>query len=129
MYVEKSFDRLCFDWLHSQRMAEDEKAEIKSPSSLVGDVTKAIRDAWDFFLPATFRLLAAGLVVYFLAGNMVTDTCVAQLKADLLAVNGQTIADILEKYKLTSAIPIAALFFLSVLVYAFNRCVAAIGSF
>jgi hypothetical protein len=110
-------------------MVVEEKPVDKSPTSLVGDVTRAINDAWEFFLPATFRLLSAGIVVYWLAGRLLVGQFFGDLKANLMSVNMKDLVSVLDQYKLTSVAPIIALFLFSVFVYAFNRCVATIGNF
>jgi len=68
-------------------MPEEVKAAEKPPSSLVGDVTRAIHDAWEFFLPATLRLLGAGLIVYWLAGKVLAGAFFTGIKAALVSVN------------------------------------------
>ena len=92
-------------------MPEEVKAAEKPPSSLVGDVTRAIHDAWEFFLPATLRLLGAGLIVYWLAGKVLAGAFFTGIKAALVSVSVKDFAAMLEQYKLTSVAPVVVLFF------------------
>jgi hypothetical protein len=110
-------------------MPDESKPGDKAPISVVGDVTKAIQDGWQFFAPATFRLLGAGLIVYILAGHVFFGRVQAAIKAALLSVDAQHVASVLDQYKLTSIMPIAALFAFALSIYAFNRCVATVAAF
>ncbi len=95
--------------------------------SVVGDVTRSIHDAWEFFLPATIRAFVALIIVAFLGGTSLLRRVFEGLAAALPTVELRGLADLLEKYKLAPLVPIVALFVLATLAYSFNRIVIAVS--
>jgi hypothetical protein len=107
-------------------MAEETKS-AKSVTSVVGDVTKAINDAWEFFLPATIRAFVAVAIIALLGGMAPLRAALHSLASALASVDVRGLAELLDKYKLTPLVPVVTLFVLATLAYSFNRIVFVVA--
>ncbi len=99
-----------------------------STKSVVGDVTKAINDAWEFFLPTTIRAALATAVLAALGGVTPLTAALRRAGTTLSSIDIRNTADLLDKYKLTPLVPVVALFGLATLAYTFNRIVFAVAN-
>lgn len=97
-------------------------------ASIVGDATRTIHEAWEFFFPAVGRLTTALVVVVLLGGGPILKGAYMRSIAVLTSAEVRALAATIDQYKLAPLIPIAALFVLSALVYIFNRIVGAVAN-
>jgi hypothetical protein len=103
-------------------MAADDKTGV------VGNITKAIQDAWTFFVPPMFHLLLTAAVYVWLGGGPQITTAMGRLKVDLPYSHVQTFFNLLDQLKLTSLVPIVALVLLAGLAFAFDQLVMGVGA-
>jgi hypothetical protein len=102
--------------------------EKKSTQSVIGDVTQAINDAWQFFLPETIRAFVATAIIAFLGGTSALRAEMHWLSTELASIDVRGAAEVLDKYKLTPLMPIVTLFVLAALAYSFRMVVFSIAS-
>ena len=103
-------------------------AETDKSSSLVGSATKAISDAWDFFIPIFGRLFFLWLTTLYLGAWVILKPALQFLVDRAVSTSPSKIFALLDAYKLTSLLPVLVLIAIAAIASAFDRIVMILGS-
>ena len=101
-------------------------AELRQ--SILGDLRTIINDAWDFFAPPLIKFSIALFFFWYICGSEPVYAVRDGLANAASSWDAGKVTDFLEKYKLTSLLPFAALFLIAVFAYAVNRIILGIAA-
>jgi hypothetical protein len=105
-----------------------ENRSKETKTSIVGDATKGVHDAWQFFFPPTLRLAICLGITAYLGGGPFLKELLGLYPHTLASWNNHDIAATLDQYKLTPLIPVVALFVLAAIAYICNQLVFVTAS-
>ena len=100
-------------------------AELRQ--TILGDVRTIINDAWDFFAPPFIKFGIALFFFWYICGSEPFYTARDGIINVASAWDTAKVTEFLDKYKLTSLLPIAALFLVAVFAYVINRIIFGVA--
>jgi hypothetical protein len=101
---------------------------VELRQTILGDVRTIINDAWDFFAPPLIKFSIALFFFWYICGSEPFYTVKDVVINATSSWNAGKVIDFLDKYKLTSLLPIAALFLVAVFAYVVNRIIFGVAA-
>jgi hypothetical protein len=96
--------------------------------SILGDLRTIINDAWDFFGPPLIKFAIALFFFWYICGSEPFYDLRDNFKTAAASWDPVKVTNFFDTYKLTSLLPIAALFLIAVFVYVINRIIFGVAA-
>ena len=101
-------------------------AELRQ--TILGDVRTIINDAWDFFAPPLIKFSIALFFFWYICGGEPFYLVREGITNAAPSWDTAKVTAFLDQYKLTSLLPIAALFLVAVFAYVINRIIFGVAA-